>query len=154
MRATSIWKVAGVAVGLAWAAAATAQSTGASTGTPLSQRQLEGRVTAVDTHDHQLTLDTRDRATNAAPAYRQDRSYGSEGQAWNGDVERAPNAKLFVAPRAAVVRDGVNVPLEEVQPGDEVRASFLTDDPTRTHPWKIEASSPSAEAPSGVGTGG
>ncbi len=159
---SSISRTAGLALGVAWAFAAAAQS---STGSPLSQRPLEGRVVNVDRQDHSLLVDTTERAharpaavaEGTAPTYHRRRRVAAHerGTAWSGDVERAPNAKLQIASNATVIRDGLNVPLAEVRPGDEVRAIFLTDDLTRTHPWKVEVRSPHGrEAPWGVDTGG
>lgn len=137
MRYGIVLNAVGLALAFAWAPAATAQ-----TGTPLAPRSLEGRVVSADPQDHSITVDWTHRAT--------------------GDERAAvppsdPNSttKLELAPRATVVRDGLNVRADEVRPGDEVRASFLADDLTRTHPWQLEVRSlHGREAPWGVGTRG
>jgi hypothetical protein len=62
--------------------------------------------------------------------------------------------QLTVAPRAHVVRDGLNVAFDELQPGDALRATFLSDDLARTQPYQLEALSPGGRAgPWGVNTG-
>lgn len=155
-----------LALALAWAPGATAQS-----GTPLAQRRLEGRVVSVDPQDHSVTVDWRHRLTGdelaaaAAPAWPAARRHGRDGR-WAAPPpdpraaaampsDPASTTKLELTPRATVVRDGLNVGADEVRPGDEVRASFLTDDLTRTHPWQLEVRSlHGREAPWGVGTGG
>ena len=143
MRYRSIARVLALALAFAWATAATAQT---GTGTPLSQRALEGRVVSVDSQGGSITVDSSGRV--AAPA-----SDRSAGQVRPADV--ASTTKLFVPPHATVVRDGLNVRADEVRPGDEVRASFLTDDLTRTHPWQLEVRSRHGrDASWGVGTGG
>ncbi len=161
MARSTISRIAGLALGLAWAFTAAAQD-----GTPLSQRPLDGRVVSVDPKDHSMVVDTSDRAHASAQARdrmreasasmrHQHHAAGHERRtAMSGDVERAHDVKLEMAPRATVIRDGLNVPLDQVRPGDDVRAMFLTDDPTRTHPWKVEVRSPDGrEAPWGVDTG-
>ncbi len=122
MSRIGLLKVVGLALGLGWSTVALAQS-----GTPLSQRQLEGRVKSVDPQDRTVTLQGRDQ---------------DEGP------------KLTIAPNAHVIRDGLDVPLDQVKPGDEVRAQFLSDDLPRNRPWQLEARSPRGrEAPWGVGSG-
>lgn len=118
MKWSTISRVVGLAVGLAWASVVMARG-GArgGGGTPLSDYRLVGRVVSVDR------------------------------QQWSFQVAREgaeATTKLMVAPNAHIIRDGLNVPFDELQPGDEVRASFLSDDLTRTHPWEIEARSPGA----------
>ncbi len=147
MRGSGVVRAAGLAVGLAWASCAMAQS-----GTPLAQRRLEGRIVSVDPQDHSLTVDTSARAVSVAEPIRHARRQARQAPS---PAPGGPTTKLQVAPGATVVRDGVNVPLAEVRPGDDVRASFLTDDLTRTHPWQIEVRSRRGrEAPWGVTYGG
>jgi hypothetical protein len=125
MKRSTMWRIAGLAVGLGWVSVAMARG-GArgGDGTPLSDYRLVGRVVSVDP------------------------------QQWSFQVATAgtqATTKLTVAPNAHIVRDGLNVPFDELQPGDDVRASFLSDDLTRTHPWEIEARSPGGRvAPWGV----
>jgi hypothetical protein len=145
-------RVFGLAVGLAFASVALAQN-----GSPLAERRLEGRVVSVDPQDHSLTVDWSARAPvdpEAAARYRA--TARDERSAWTDESgRRASTTKLTVAPRATVVRDGLNVRIDEVQPGDDVRASFMSDDLARTRPWQLEVRSPDGvEAPWGVGTGG
>ena len=90
-------------------------------GTPLSQHSLEGRVVSVDSQKRSFQIGT------------------------------AETKKLVVAPNAHIIRDGLNVPFDELRPGDQVRAMFLSDDASRSHPWEIEArSARGREAPWGV----
>ncbi len=149
MSRSGVVRAAGLAVGLAWASVAMAQS-----GTPLAQRRLEGRVASVDPQDHSLSVDTTERAPSVADRPVGRRVRRQDRQAWSP----APGdeiTKLRLAPGATVVRDGLNVSVDEVRPGDDVRASFLADDATRTHPWQLEVRSPRGrEAPWGVGSGG
>ena len=102
--------VVGLALAIAWMSTAATRAAGyPHGGVSLSPRRLEGRVVSVDAQGGSVTVD-----------------------------ERGKQTTLEVPPRASVVRDGMNVPLSEVQPGDEVRASFLADDFTRKQPWQLE----------------
>ncbi len=170
MNQSRMWRIGALALGLAWATAGAAQD-----GTALSPRSLQGRIVSVDSQGGSLVVDTTDRAHarpenvatatadqtgpahrhgRRAAAARRDAATSQQHTAMMGDVERATDTKLEVAPNATVVRDGLNVPLDQVRPGDDVRAIFLTDDLTRTHPWKLEVRSRHGrEAPWGVDTG-
>jgi hypothetical protein len=99
----------GLALALAWASPAAAHGLPPG-GVSLSPRTLDGRVAIVDLRRHALT------------------------------VEEAGGRRttLTVAPRATVVRDGLNVPFAEVRPGDQVKATFLAEDLDRTRPWRLE----------------
>lgn len=121
----STWCTAiGLAAACASAALARGGGRGRGGGTPLSDYRLVGRVVSVQPRQWSFEV-----ATTGA---------------------QAPT-KLTVAPNAHIVRDGFNVPFDELQPGDDVRASFLSDDPTRTHPWEVEARSAAGRvAPWGV----
>ena len=122
MRHSTIWSAVGLALGLSWTSVARAD------GTPLSPKKLEGQVVSVDRQDRSLQVGVnQDRAT--APA-----------QGKNGAI--AETKKLTIAPNAHIIRDGVNVSFDELKPGDQVRATFLSDDTARTRPWEIEARSP------------
>ncbi len=143
----SIVRLAGLAFGLAWASLAAAQD-----GTPLSQRRIEGRVVSVDPQDGSVTVDESAGALSVG-ASRHHRARHARQEI--AAPSEAKLARLRVPPRAMVVRDGLDVRFDEVRPGDEVRASFLTGDPTDTHPWQLEFRSPGGRtAPWGVGTGG
>src|SRR5512138_2324904 len=105
--------IVGVVAGLAWASVAMARGGGRDGGgTPLSERRLVGRVVSVDPQRWSFQVAT---------------------------VGARSTTKLTVARNAHIVRDGLNVPFNELQPGDDVSVSFLSDDFTRTRPWGIEA---------------
>src|SRR5512138_625807 len=116
MRRSTIFSAVGVALSLSWTSVATAD------GTPLSQQKLEGRVVSVDVEQRSLQIATA-------------QADGQQGAT-------TETKKLTVAPNAHVIRDGRDVPSKELKAGDQVRASFLSDDLARSHPWQIEAQSP------------
>ncbi len=118
----SIGRTAFLAVALAWAGAAFAQA-GGGDGTPLSSKRIEGRVQNVDPHEGTLTLRAK------------------------GDVQPQ---KIDVGRDTRIVKDGLNTSIADVRPGDDVRASFLNDNPT--HAWQLEVPSQNGKtAPWGVG---
>lgn len=142
MDRSTVWRTVGLVIGLASSSVAMAQSGAGGAGgdgTPLSQRRLEGRVVSVDPQHRSFQIGVIGRAIA-----------GAQAMPTNG--QDATDAKqLTVAPNAHIVRDGLSVPFAELRPGDEVRATFLSDDLARTRPWEIEARSPDGrEAPWGV----
>jgi len=140
MKRSTIWSAIGLALGLSWTSVATAAGGGGrgrGGGTPLSEYRLEGWVVSVDPQQRSfqvvVNLGARTGPTN-----------GRQGTT-------TETKKLTVAPNAHIIRDGLNVPFAELQPGDLVRVAFLSDDFTRSHPWEIEARSPyGPETPWGV----
>jgi exosome complex RNA-binding protein Csl4 len=130
MKRSTIWSAVGLALGLSWTSVAMAD------GTPLSQKRLEGRVVSVDRQQRSFQIGVND---------------GGQTKPGGRGTATAETKTLIVAPNAHITRDGVNVPFDELKPGDQVRASFLSSDIARTHPTEIEARSPAnREAPWGV----
>jgi hypothetical protein len=116
-------------MGLSWTSVATAAGGGSGgDGTPLSQYRLEGPVVSVDQQQRSFQVGVNEGAPQTMPKKRRQEA-------------TTETKKLTVAPNAHIIRDGLNVPFDELQPGDQVRAMFLSDDPARNHPWEIEARS-------------
>jgi hypothetical protein len=121
MKRSTIWSAVGLALVLSWTSVATARGGGRAGGhgTSLSPHWLEGWVVSVDPQQRSFEVGVNDR------------------QAASTETKR-----LTVAPNAHIIRDGLNVPFNELKPGDQVRVAFLSDDFSRSHPWQIEARSP------------